>query len=154
MGMDLVGFEPTNDVGAYFRRNICRWHPLASLVQEIAPDIAELCDSWYTNDGCGLGTDEAIKLADLLDQAIATGMVSEWIKGLLAWQADLPDEECVACHGDVGNKPSGNGAASNACLVCKGRGHYRPSAALVVLDVDDVREFSTFVRASGGFAIW
>ena len=121
------------------------------LVQDIAPDIAELCDSWHTNDGYGLGSDDAVKLADLLDQAINSGLASEWIRGFSRWQAGLADEECVGCHGK-GLRT--NGSSSDICLACKGRGHYRPSATSCVVDVDDVREFSAFARASGGFAIW
>ena len=70
MGMDVSGRKPTTKQGEYFRNNVWWWwHPLASYICEVAPEIADHCDYWQTNDGDGLNAEDAA-LADKLQQEI------------------------------------------------------------------------------------
>jgi hypothetical protein len=88
MGMDVIGTNPTAEVGRYFGRNIHGWAPLAALctsyaVEETAPLQRE---KWYYNDGNGLDGEHSIRLAKRLREFIADGTVA----GLMAeYGADL-----------------------------------------------------------------
>ena len=53
MGMDVYGYNGD----AYFRRSVWGWHPLATLITDLEPDIASDCRRWHTNDGDGLHMD-------------------------------------------------------------------------------------------------
>ena len=43
MGMDVIGNNPTSEVGSYFRHTCWAWHPLAEYVCEVAPEITSRC---------------------------------------------------------------------------------------------------------------
>jgi hypothetical protein len=73
MGMDVFGRKPTNKQGEYFRNSIWGWHPLASYVCVVAPEFADHCENWHTNDGDGLNAEDSAALADKLQQEIDSG---------------------------------------------------------------------------------
>jgi len=73
MGMDVIGRNPRDGVGNYFRNNVWRWHPLAEYGCEVAPEIAAKCRHWHSNDGDGLDAEDSIRLADLLQKETDAG---------------------------------------------------------------------------------
>ena len=66
--------------GEYFRNNIWWWGPLARFICEHAKEEAEPCEHWFTNDGDGLNAEQAVALADRLDELLADGTVDEHAK--------------------------------------------------------------------------
>ena len=58
MGMDVIGKNPKNETGEYFRNNVWGWGPLATYVCQVAPEITAKCKYWQSNDGDGLNGEE------------------------------------------------------------------------------------------------
>lgn len=181
MGMDVYGTAPTGKQGEYFRRSAWGWRSLADLMCELAPNITAACQHWQTNDGDGLDAAGAVLLADALDVALADGSAACWIAAHDAAAAAAPNRACTLCHAtgvrrdNVGDRmaqheivckattaPGGLGAAQiphpragekGWCNGCDGRGWNEAWEKAYHVDVDDVREFAAFARASGGFRI-
>lgn len=70
MGMDIIGTQPANPLGEYFRSGASSWGPLWRLCQTIAGDIIPRSNSGYFNDGFGVGGSQSRKLADTLESAL------------------------------------------------------------------------------------
>jgi hypothetical protein len=81
MGMDVIGTNPTAEVGSYFCRNIHGWAPLAALCSTYAPEeTAPLPPKeWHYNEGGGLDGEHSILLAKRLRELIADGTVSRLV---------------------------------------------------------------------------
>lgn len=176
MGMDVYGNAPTADVGAYFRRSVWGWRPLADFVTASAPVETAPCKYWHSNDGVGLDAAQSVALADKLDELLKIGEVADWVKARDASLAALPDERCDVCKGsgirtdqigyehgwptkvveakDRDGRANPRAGQVGSCNGCGGRGTNRPFATWYPLEENDVREFSQFVRASGGFKIY
>lgn len=170
MGMDVFGKDPTDEVGKYFRRNVWGWRPLADFIIENSPIIAAKCEHWHSNDGDGLDADDARRLADHLDQMVADGTAEVYVTQRDADLAALSMERCELCegtgirrdrvgieHGQIerlietpGHKRQGQRGWCNAC---DDTGEREPWARSYFLEIDDIREFAAFARASGGFEI-
>ena len=78
MGMDVFGKNPKSKEGEYFRNNVWWWRPLAIYCYEVAPDIAARCKYWGSNDGDGLGKEDSIRLAELLQAEIDSGRCRQY----------------------------------------------------------------------------
>ena len=59
--------------------------------------------------------------------------------------AALPDEPCECPAHWVKN---------GKCRQCEGRRTVRPMDTWYVLELEDLRDFARFARASGGFGVW
>jgi hypothetical protein len=180
MGMDVYGKKPTAEVGKYFRRNVWGWRPLADLCLTLCPKQTKGDTvSWHTNDGHGLNAAGALALANALDAALKDGKAEAYIKIRNAEVALLPNERCGICNGTgirtdgVGKSDRqekkripkdakfGDGSAAphpragetGWCNACDGRGVNRPYDTWYEVDLEDVRQFADFLRASGGFEI-
>lgn len=178
MGMDVYGKAPTASEGEYFRRNAWGWRSLANLVCEIAPDIAAACKYWQSNDGDGLDAAASALLADALEVALADGSAARWIAAHDARAAAAPNRPCIHCGAtgvrsdDIGKRmkqpervceattnlgagpvPHPRAGQQGWCNGCDGRGWQEAWEKSYHVDADDVREFSAFLRASGGFEI-
>ena len=129
MGMDVYGNAPTTKEGEYFRRNIWGWHPLAVVVQTLAPAITRPCVNWHSNDGDGLDAEGATKLADALEAAIADGRAGS------------------ACQ--IANESEGVETPVHSMI----KTSFGISAKNRPVEIADLREFATFLRGSGGFRI-
>ena len=171
MGMDVYG----NKDGAYFRRNIWGWRPLAELVCKLEPELTAGCTHWYCNSGDGLKARACRQLAKSLQAQIASGRVARLLAARNKALAAMKDEACSICSGtgvrcdelgkqhgdDVRVVSADTGANTNHprfgqtgwCNGCDGRGHNRPPATNYPLTVKDVREFAEFLVDCGGFAI-
>ena len=101
MGMDVSGRKPTTKQGEYFRNNVWWWwHPLASYICEVAPNIADHCDYWQTNDGDGLNAEDSAALADKLQQEIDSSRTERFALIHAAWQELTPNDPCELAQGD------------------------------------------------------
>jgi hypothetical protein len=178
MGMDVLGKNPTSEAGEYFRNNAWYWRPLAEYCFEVAPDVAALCKHWGTNDGDGLDERNSLLLADALQREIDSGRCKRWGEVRASERERLPNEPCKLCEATGTRKPLpeivpgdedelfprykgeielGAGDPANGgikCNACNGEGYVRPWATWYAFEVENVQEFVTFLRASGGFAIW
>jgi hypothetical protein len=62
-------------------------------------------------------------------------------------QEELPEEFCDVCNG---MRKRGD----MVCNMCDGKGKCKPWDAKYPFDTENVREFVTFLKGSGGFVIW
>lgn len=175
MGMDVYGRAPTSEAGAYFRRNIWRWHPLAELVCALAPRITMRCRNWHSNDADGLDCDASRKLAGVLRRAIKSGRAARLIAKRNAAVAALPDQRCTLCNGtgirdddlgrthgqpqkiigtDISAEPDHPRFGQTGwCNGCDGRGATPAFARHYICDLDDLTQFADFLENCGGFEI-
>lgn len=175
MGMDVFGRKPTAEQGKYFRRNIWGWRRLAKCVTELAPQETRSCTHWHTNDGDGLNKAQSIRLADKLDELLASGAIESYVQITDAEIATKGRVQCVICNG-TGIRTDAVGEANHMpdtivnvgpdddpgnprvglkgwCNGCNGWGSTTHPDSWYGLETNDVREFSAFIRASGGFRI-
>jgi hypothetical protein len=172
MGMDVYGKNPKSETGRYFRRNVWGWRPLWDYVSNQHPEIAELVEHGYTNDGDGLGARNAKKLAKLLMDDFTSGKVAQYVAERNSALAELPFEECNLCDStgirtdEVGVKmempkraltPEISiivGRDKGWCNGCNGVGKTENFLTSYSLDEEDVKEFAEFLMDSGGFEIY
>ena len=141
MGMDVYGRKPTAPEGEYFRRNIWSWHPLAELCLELAPEECRPCKFWHTNDGKGLNAKQSLRLAERLQALVSDGTVASYIAQRNARQEAQSAEERFP-----------RTFAGYLLQRFLGPEHEREFQG--PLDLEDVTEFISFLRASGGFRIF
>jgi hypothetical protein len=179
MGMDVYGQNPTSEEGKHFRNNAWAWRPLADYCIEVAPDITAQCKHWHTNDGDGLDGRNSLLLADALQREIDSGRCKRWGQIRESELERMPNKPCWLCDatgtrkkpppipesgdldavlaciaGEAAERGAGDPATGIKCNVCNGEGYIRPSAIEYPFAVDNVQEFVTFLRRSGGFEIW
>jgi hypothetical protein len=162
MGMDVIGRQPKNKRGEYFRRNVWGWRPLADYVLRVAPDTASACRGWHFNDGDGLNQRQSLELAEVLRNEIASGRAAKYVHRRNSILAAMPDEECPICKGTDKQPPKADGeyivarelAKTSPCDHCKSTRRARPWATLYHLDVCDIEEFASFLEDCGGFCIY
>ena len=180
MGMDVYGVAPENERGEYFRANVWTWRPLAEYVLEVASEkIIGIEDvSWHFNDGDGLGADDSVMLAALLDLELASGRTADFMKLREETISSLPDETCDWCGGtgirtdDIGKKmgqparavpedakdergrPHPRAGQTGWCNCCNGCGYNSPFESHYNFEAQNVADFSEFLRNCGGFKIW
>jgi hypothetical protein len=171
MGMDVYGKAPVDEAGEYFRNNVWWWRPLWDYCCAVAPEITDKVEDGHSNSGHGLDADDAVALADVLDEALASGHTKEWEAQYRKEIADLPREKCDLCEGtgvrkdEVGvqygmhdkklspEHVSLYGREFGWCNGCDGHGSREHFASSYPFDASNVREFAEFVRRSGGFSI-
>lgn len=156
MGMDVYGLKPTDKVGEYFRRNVWGWHPLWDYCLDMHPDIAGKVKHGHSNDGDGLGSVNAKKLAKRLNNDIKNGAAKKYIEDRDTLVANLPEQICWLCKGEttitVSEKDS-SVQTSKQCHVCKATGFVDDWQKNYFLELEDIVQFSKFLEASGGFQI-
>ncbi len=165
MGMDVYGKKPKNEAGKYFRNNVWWWHPLADYIIEQHPDLAAGCEYWHSNDGGGLNARKAVKLADAWTPIWSPGrwrsmpwsMPRRWPLCLARSAPCAPVRAFAPMRSACSTATTSRGIrrrVAAGATGARGIGTRDPWAASYPFDVDNVREFATFVRASGGFEIW
>lgn len=171
MGMDVYGRNPSSETGEYFRNNVWWWRPLADYIIQQAPEhLVVQCRHWHSNDGDGLEAEDALELADWLDNEIASGRTAEYAKTYDAVIAAMPRETCDICGGtgirkdkvgyDMGQpfkvihtEGHPRKGQKGWCNGCDGIGTKPAWAASYPFSVENVQEFAAFCRDSGGFNI-
>src|ERR1035441_4207245 len=94
MGMDVIGTNPRNQTGKYFRNNIWWWHPLWEYCSEVAPDICGRVVYGHSNDGDGLDAEASTALAQLLRNEIESGRTATYAATRESALKKLPDVVC------------------------------------------------------------
>src|SRR5262245_39715748 len=170
MGMAVSGKRPSSKAGRYFGAPGAQWLPLAKLSQHFAPEACAACKYWESNDGDGLDADGAIRLAAVLEQALAAGRIDAYLAEREKELAALPNEPCELCNG-TGVRRDALGVEDKQpervidepghprhgqtgwCNGCDGRGwnenwdrHYQTDREWVV-------EWIAFLKDCGGFRI-
>lgn len=160
MGMDVIGKNPTSEVGSYFRNTDTWWPLLAEYVCKIAPEVASNCIYWQSNDGDGLSEDDSRMLAKILQNEIDSGRTEIYAQRR-QWELEMmPNERCKLCDGTGTRSPSPDHATGEpykhgiVCNRCHGEGYLQPWATEYVFCVQNVQRFANFLRTCGGFEIW
>ena len=75
MGFDLSGLKPKSEKGKYFGANVWTWHPIAEYVLTRCADIIPEGEDrfWQSNDHQKVSAEMAVKIAERLDELIASG---------------------------------------------------------------------------------
>jgi len=177
MGMDVYGLNPTttaparpehNDYdsedwkayfngqslsGQYFRNNVWWWRPLWDYVANTCSEVIskEDFDAGHSNSGHVIGKEQCEYIAKALSKELLNGGAEQYKKDYEKELSELPNEVCHCCDGD------GKGACASegkdTCHVCKGSGEVEHFGKHYPFDVDNVREFHSFVKNCGGFEI-
>lgn len=171
MGMDVIGIAPTNAVGQYFRNNVWWWHPLWEYCARLEPELCETVLG-HSNDGDGLDSQGALRLAEVLQGALDRGDVDEYAAQRTSQLAALPRQRCRWCDGggirtDAVGVELGMpeevlephlaialGRDRGWCNGCRGEGLVDDPALSYQFDVENVTAFLEFLKACGGFQIW
>ena len=171
MGMDIYGIKATTEKGSYFRNNVWYWRPLADYILENHGDIAVNCEHWHSNDGAGLDEDLSLALAKRLEEDLATGKVQKYQDAYNYERSLIPREDCDLCGAtgirtdkvglemDMPNKElppemaSLTGRTHGTCNACQGAGTRESWSMAYPFDIENVREFTEFLKGCGGFSI-
>lgn len=171
MGMDVMGQNPTNEVGEYFRRNVWGWHPLWQYVEDTHPDLAKHVKEGHSNSGDGLKSRRSKELSLRLYKDIESGVAERYVTARNTHLATLPATPCRLCNAtgirtdEVGvenNMPTRElskevqettGRTHGWCNGCSGIGTEPAWETNYHLDVDDIQEFANFLEHCGGFQI-
>ena len=170
MGMDVYGKNAKTEKGEYFRNNVWWWRPLASFIEDTY-DVAANCEDWHSNSGFGLDEEDSVELAMLLQRDINNGVVSSYEKKYNEYIASLPLNDCNYCDGtgvrtdEVGvemGMPTKEldstiavvvGRTHGTCNACRGLGRNESFEASYPFTTENVMEFASFLKDSGGFSI-
>jgi hypothetical protein len=134
MSYTLYRISPSDRSGGPFDISYHGWHVLVRAIETFGPEeIVKKC-LWRYNDEMGLAGDDAVRLADALDAALADGRVAAYIAS-------------------NGHDP----AAVNAVAELVDRASKENGIKLIMpkceLDVYILRLFIDFLRSCGGFWI-
>jgi hypothetical protein len=150
MGMDVIGRNPKNKDGEYFRNNVWWWRRLWDFTCDVAGLDNDLRQAGHCNDGAGLDESGALAAAKALRKAIADGRADEYEKKLEAAVTNAPGEDCPVCKGSgtllVDGQPQ-------SCSGCNRTGKTKPSWTNYEFTRENVEEFVHFLEACGGFKI-
>ena len=170
MGMDVMGVEPKSEVGSYFRNNVWWWRPLWNYCCEVSPE-ARSVKNGHTNDGDGLDSENAKKLAQTLLTELGTGRTKKYETEYRKQISELPMQPCDLCN-STGIRTDEVGLTNNQdikklspeqqalygrtrgwCNGCDGAGEKPPFATQYPFSVENVQEFAEFLIDCGGFEI-
>jgi hypothetical protein len=154
MGMDVIGRAPMGAEGEYFRASIHSWPPIAEITLRFGPaEVTGRCHAWFTNDRDGLdaalhdGTIEAFvsQMAENGDDGPVATFLKVWSPtGVILSEAD---------DGTLVRRPVTKSDPIFARLAEFG---FTPDPAASAHEalVNKLEAWITFLRLSGGFAIW
>jgi hypothetical protein len=160
MGMDVYGKAPRSEQGKYFRNNVWWWRPLADYCCEVAPEITSACQYWQSNDGDGLDDDDALALANALQDEVNSNRAHAYELRRQSEIEMMPNEPCWLCEGTGTRKPAPHWGAGDVklggikCNGCQGSGYVRPPEDNDRSSVENIIAFIAFLRDCGGFQIW
>jgi hypothetical protein len=172
MGMDVIGKNAKTERGEYFRRNVWGWRPLWDYALTMHGDITGKVEYGHSNDGDGLGADDAYRLGLALYDDLADGIAERYVAERNVELSNLPDEDCTYC-GATGIRSDAVGVDMGMptreldqvtaavvgrthgwCNGCGGRGKNAHFETNYSLSVEDIREFAHFLVECGGFEIY
>lgn len=151
MGMDVIGNNPKNEVGEYFRNNVWYWHPLWNYCCDVDKELCDKVPYAHSNDGDGLSDcEECEKLADKLQHSIDTGYADFYIAQRDLEIKNSPLETCQYCEGTGFRQLEGENITCNGC---DGKGEMKSISTWYKLDLENIKNFIEFLRNCGGFKI-
>ena len=145
MGFDISGVNPISETGSYFRNNVWWWRPLWGYCEHVCADLL----SGSYNDGHEYDKDVCDEMARLLEKEISNGNCEKYAKEYKEWQENLPKEPCMRCDG---NNYGHN--KKKECKTCDKTGENENWNASYPFDVDNVKEFVSFLKDSGGMEVF
>ena len=152
MGFDVMGVNPVNETGEYFRNNVWYWRPLWDYIVHHCSDI--LTDEDITagsfNDGHLIDESKALAIAARLKKLLDSGETDTYSIEYKIGLESMPEEECVICGG-TGVRD--DAIISGECNGCKGKGTRPAFSTNYPFDIQNVRNFMEFCGTSGGFEI-
>ncbi len=148
-----MGFDLYAEKGGYFRNSIWSWRPLweyiVSTCREILADEDIEQGTW--NNGHPISGDKALDMAERLHQLLLKGDVAKYAKAYKRHLESLPLEECHVCSG-IGTR--NDQYVQGKCNGCSGNGRVKQFDTHYPFSEENIREFATFCRDSGGFSIY
>lgn len=173
MGMDVIGKNPRNHTGEYFRNNVWFWKPLWDYCCTTHPELVGVDpDSGFFNDGYGLEDGPAAALGAALLSDVANGATEEYRRQYMSALADLPRNPCPHCGAtgirtdEVGLKMGQHdkaldpevavlvGRTHGWCNGCNGIGTQESFLLSYGFSVENVQNFGLFLLECGGFEVW
>lgn len=151
MGFDLYGIAATSERGEFFRNSVWWWRPLAEYVLARVEVPAREGRDWGTNSGQEVSAKTAVRIADALDQLLASGETARYAQEHAAACAALPKVQCELCAGTGKWRDQ---LMSGRCYACDGTGRTAAWDSHYPFSEENVRDFAQFCRESGGFRIW
>jgi hypothetical protein len=97
MGMDVMGKNPTDEKGGYFRNNVWWWSPLWDYCSTISPEICKKVKYAYSNDGDGLDALDSEELSKRLYKSLKDGTADKYVKERNDHINSLPKRKCLHC---------------------------------------------------------
>lgn len=151
MGMDVIGRNPTNKVGEYFRNNVWWWHPLWQYCCAVDATLADKVPCGHSNDGDGLESCEDCEdLASKLQHSIDNGYADFYISQRDLELERMPFETCDFCSGTGVRNFEGKDIQCNGC---EGKGKKKSIDSWYKLDKENIKSFIEFLNNCGGFQI-
>lgn len=136
MGMDVYGRHPNRPAGRYFGANIWSWSPIRQLCVELCSDLLDedTLIALSFNDGAGPTDQETCsKMADRF---------SKWLaKYAVGGTLDL----------NLNSTTGQNGVSET---LSDEKADLKLKTFLEDVDDDRIRQWITFLRCCGGFAVW
>ena len=132
MGMEVFGRKPKSKIGEFFWNDVWHWRPLWAYCEKVAADITKQWEMGHLNDGWGLTSKQASKLAQVLEKKLADGSVAGYAEQS-EFKGDvypLPDKEIIKAMG------------------------LRPTEEDYLFSKENVQNFLAFLKDCGGFRIW
>ena len=140
--------------GTYFRNNVWYWRPLWDYVYALCDDILTEDDhqSGHNNDGHLIDADKCEAIANRLALELLNGGVTKFKDDRQEYLDNLPLKKCDtgSCNG-TGQRD--DKYLKGECNGCGGTGKQKDHETHYPFDEDNVREFHSFVKNSGGFEI-
>lgn len=149
--------------GTYFRNNVWWWRPLAEYVckyTKVVNDDEKTLEGWHTNGGFQVSEQDAIQIANQLDYLLKSGHTKKFQKAYnkLFKLAEFKNAKIQKKIDILDNKKMNKGIAPrdynkkdkaewDRLWNCMDRTSSYP------FNITNVKEFSKFCRASGGFEI-
>ena len=150
MGMDVMGVEPKNKIGEYFRNNVWHWHPLWDFCCDVDSELCDKVPNGHSNDGDGLDCENSVELADKLQNSIDNGYAEFYVSQRNLEIDRLPLETCEYCNGTGIRNFEGKDMQCNGC---EGKGAKKDISSWYKLDIENIKNFIEFLKNCGGFQI-
>lgn len=158
MGMDVYGRNPKSEVGQYFRNNVWWWHPLWDCCEHFFPEITSKVKYAHDNSGDGLNGRDARKLGFYLEKVINDGKVEKYIEAFNQVKEEAEPQTCFYCDNqyallEQSSDNQGYLFKAEHCKICKGTGKVSNNIKSYSINLENVQNFSEFLKECGGFRI-
>lgn len=98
MGMDVMGKNPVDDTGSYFRACVWSWHPIWDYCETVAPEICAKAPEAHHNFSDGLNKKDSIALGTKVLAEIASGNTAQYLFERQDSLNQLEQNDCRHCQ--------------------------------------------------------